>query len=49
MNVVKLIDFTNNDLAEGYEEEEIVLDPDYMAIDVNGHGTFVAGLIGSHN
>ena len=46
------MDFTKGDVIDGISSpyiEEIQLDSSFEAIDVNGHGTFVAGLIGSHN
>ena len=53
MNIAKIVDFTKGDVTEGESSEpytdDILLEADYNAIDVNGHGTFVAGLIGSRN
>ena len=54
MNIVKTVDFTKGDVTDGASTSEpftddLLLEADYNAIDVNGHGTFVAGLIGSRN
>jgi len=43
MNIVEVIDFTKESGGEVDEE------PMVEAIDKNGHGTFVAGIIGSQN
>jgi len=43
MNIVEVIDFTKDSGGEVDEE------PMVEAIDKNGHGTFVAGIIGSQN
>ena len=50
MNIVKIVDFTVGlDDDEDYFEEERGEHhtTTYRARDMNGHGTFVAGLIGS--
>ena len=54
MNIVKIIDFTQEDGSETDDEiKENTLseseEQTTQAIDQNGHGTFVAGVIGSKN
>ena len=52
MNIVKIIDFTTesrNDEPTNYAIENHKIIVDSIAVDENGHGTFVAGLIGSQN
>lgn len=45
MNIIKIVDFTKGlDSDLNYEDEE-----EGIAVDENGHGTFVAGVIGSQN
>ena len=57
MNIVQIIDFTNDKTAEqslkatqtGEDLESEDDEEERIAVDENGHGTFVAGLIGSQN
>ena len=54
MNIVKIVDFTQEDADEAAAEirENTMTESEEeasLAVDQNGHGTFVAGVIGSKN
>ena len=51
MNIVKIVDFTQDKRHESLRVHADSADSsdESIAVDENGHGTFVAGLIGSRN